>query len=108
MSFKRTAPLKLLPGAALLIAALVLTGCSKPSTRQNGRWVVVPAAAALTGGEAGAFSAWRLDTRTGDLELCQYASRLINGTLAESLKCSEPAKGPSRSVNIDIPDNAPP
>jgi hypothetical protein len=91
----------LLPG--LLAALLVLTGCDKPDARSRGHWSVIPAATSLeSGGGMDRFSAWLLNTETGDLELCQYTSRPLNGLPAESLKCSDPAKGPSSSVTLDI------
>lgn len=92
--------------AILMAALLVLAGCGKSGVKPSGRWAVIPASTALETGGASTFSAWRLDTITGDLELCQYASRPVNGTLAESLKCSQAAKGPGNSVNIDLRDNS--
>jgi hypothetical protein len=99
----------LLPGVVMLAALVVLTGCDKPSAQTRGRWAVIPASALLeSGGGIDRFSAWRLDTETGDLELCQYASRPVNGSPSESLKCSEPVKGPSSSVRLDMDDNSGP
>jgi len=91
---------------AMLAALAVLAGCDKPNADSPGRWAVIPAATTLeSGGGIDRFSAWRLDTETGSLELCQYIARPINGVPAESLKCSDPAKGPGSSVELDIDDN---
>jgi hypothetical protein len=69
------------------------------ANKTSGRWTVVPAANGPTV-VAGTtyFFAWRLDTQTGNLELCTYDpggwKNAVTGYIAsESLNCTLPAKG---------------
>lgn len=65
-----------------ILVALLLAGCDQPASKEPaqpvvkndfGRWVIVPAANAPSN-VAGTlyFFAWRLDTKTGDVEVCTY------------------------------------
>jgi hypothetical protein len=62
--------------------ALALAGCNEPSAKEPpvplpansefGRWAVVPASSGITLGGNPYLMAWRLDTKSGDLEMCIY------------------------------------
>jgi hypothetical protein len=101
-----------------LIFALGLGGCDQPASKEQppqplpansefGRWTVVPAStvpdtsAGVKGTLAGSkiWPAWRLDTKTGDLEFCTYGviENLLdsNKPPIETLTCSTPVKGNS-------------
>jgi hypothetical protein len=86
-------------------AALVLFGCEPqkqeaksppPANSELGRWVVIPAASQpYTAGNPQnipLFSAWRLDTKTGALEMCNYDPGGESVNIAESLACSKAAE----------------
>lgn len=90
--------------SAALMAALVLTSCDQqrksttaplPANSEFGRWVVVPAASEpyLAGNPKNIplFSAWRLDTKTGALEMCNYDPGGDSG-LPENVNCSKAAE----------------
>ena len=75
-------------------ATALLAGCDQsnhpppptpPAAAEIGRWTVVPAANAPERGALEIFSAWRLDTKTGDLEFCTYGA----GTFAPGTKPGE-------------------
>jgi hypothetical protein len=98
--------------AALVAIALVgaISGCDDrsrdqartpdpPASNEFGRFVVVPATTVpnLIDG-IHYLNAWRLDTKTGDLELCTYYPGGALGPNAkadfESLSCTQPNTGP--------------
>src|SRR5262249_20700806 len=69
----------------VLLAGVLLAGCSDPSPKPGpqplpantefGRWVIVPASNEPLSNGTGrqpTYGAWRLDTKTGDLEFCSY------------------------------------
>jgi hypothetical protein len=95
----------------VLVIALSLMGCDKLASKEVspppaassdfGRWIVVPASNEPTTLSGSTFwSAWRLDTKTGDLEFCSYtpheealAGGAVSGATAHDiLGCSTAAK----------------
>jgi hypothetical protein len=91
-----------------LLIALGLGGCDQPVSKELpppplpansefGRWTVVPASNAPDIDKNGkVWSAWRLDTKTGDLEFCTYVfseSLDPNKMPIEQLICSMATKG---------------
>lgn len=82
--------------ACLVVAALTSASAQTPNTKtassENGRWVVVPATANPVVNQGTPYMfAWRLDTKTGDLEMCTYDpggwTRAISKK-PETLNCS--------------------
>jgi hypothetical protein len=79
----------------LLFCLLAVPGQGRAEEPQSqttvGKFVVVPAGNPLPGADksAGRFAAWRLNTETGDVDLCLYDSGAVGGggVTAESLRC---------------------
>lgn len=69
-------------------------GVPPPANSEFGRWVVVPASSQpyLAGDPKNVplYSAWRLDTKTGSLEMCSYDPG--GSGLPEGLSCSRSAE----------------
>jgi hypothetical protein len=88
------------------IWALLITvsGCEKPPAaatpppsagHEIGRFAVSSAGGNDHSPGTDLFSAWRIDTKTGDLEFCTYTVvTSSNGPPTEIAGCSKPAKGP--------------
>ena len=57
----------------LLLAAFALIGCDETSSAQspNEKWAIAPAA---TSSDNGIFRVWRINTQTGALDVCVYAT----------------------------------
>jgi hypothetical protein len=89
-----------------------LAGCNQPARQQANdakqdvpQWIVVPASTSpYTAGNPNnspLYSAWRVNTKTGALEICYYdpGGTVIGATVTpEKLTCSKPveASSPSR------------
>src|SRR5262249_19110213 len=80
----------------LVMAALASASAQAPNTKaasgENGRWMVVPGnSSPLMDNQGTPFMyAWRLDTKTGGLEMCTYAPAGWGSlTKTETLTCSQ-------------------
>jgi hypothetical protein len=85
-----------------IAAFLLLAACDKSAPPANaskaaqsefGRWAIVPAGSNEKTPNFEAWSAWRLDTKTGSLEFCTYS--IATGTTGkplEGLGCTQPNK----------------
>jgi hypothetical protein len=90
----------------LLIAAVALAGCDKPSSKDAaapppqdpiGRWAIVPVSgAALHDAQQYLYFAWRIDTVTGSLEMCTFdpggwkVPTAPGGIAPQALDCTQP------------------
>ena len=90
-------PSRRFPRGPAWLALLLVAGCGKqfPANSELGRWQIIPASggappSALSAG----WFAWRLDTKSGQVEFCTYlaaapAAPTISPA-AGSLRCSAP------------------
>ncbi len=94
--------------ACLVVAALTSARAQAPNTKtassENGRWVVVPATAnPLVNQGTPYMFAWRLDTKTGDLEMCTYDpggwTRAVSKK-PETLNCSPVTRATNDPLGI--------
>jgi hypothetical protein len=73
-----------------------------PASTENGRWVVVPATTNATSSRGSSFMfAWRLDTKTGALEMWTYdpggsTNPTTKMVTPESLNCARPSAASTR------------
>lgn len=93
---------------SFVLLAMTLGSCSKarpeavapsPEQTQFGRWTITPASnGAVTIDGHPYLLAWRLDTKTGDIELCTFDPnpQPISGAVPPALSCSEPAEASGR------------
>lgn len=77
---------------------VILMGASSASAEEAGRWTVIPATVApvVASGTQYLF-AWRLDNKTGALEMCTYdpggwMNPVTKRPASEELTCSAPNK----------------
>jgi hypothetical protein len=94
----------------LVVVAVFLTGCERAATQAErpitaaseiGRWQVVPASAqAVMSSGTPFFFAWRIDSKTGALELCTYNTggylAVAKAATAEALECFAAPKVPAQ------------
>src|SRR5580658_1844211 len=95
--------------AAILVTLSLLAGCDQktsdehtpaPEPNEIGRWLVVPASnVPLAKDGQNYWTAWRMDTKTGDLEFCIYdpggfGSGPKSLSQPPSLNCGPMEKGP--------------
>lgn len=93
--------LKITPLLLLLLGCRPQAEKATPVDTGPGRWMVISASGAETkraGFEAS--SAWRLDTKTGDLEFCTYWLLGAGGRPIESIDCTAPAKAHPSDLKI--------
>jgi hypothetical protein len=85
--------------AAPILVLLTLSACDKPMAQQPappappsevGRWIIVPASTAgpvFIGNRGANFFAWKLDTKTGELEACTYDAGRPDKPETEEVTC---------------------
>ncbi len=93
-----------LPRFFALVSVVFITGCDHPASTsaqtppappanaEFGRWAVVPVAEKTKEPGVEMWNAWRLDTKTGDLEFCSYTVSTVGERPTETTECGSKVK----------------